>query len=76
MDHKEIINKRQKCFQILVPTIKDEFEKSGTVTVRQIRAINPEFDNPYLIRKGFKFLIEEKLCVLEGNKRGSKYVRS
>jgi hypothetical protein len=55
--------------------IRGEFQKASTLTVRQIRAINPELDNANLVRKGFKALIAEDLCTLEGTKRGSKYVR-
>lgn len=54
--------------------IRGEFGKSGTLTVRQIRAIGPDFDNANLVRKGFKTLITEGICTLEGTKRGSKYV--
>ena len=56
--------------------IRGEFVKASTLTVRQIRAISPELDNANLVRKGFKTLISEGVCRLEGTKRGSKYVRS
>jgi hypothetical protein len=55
--------------------IRGEFAKTDTLTVKQIRAISPELDNANLVRKGFKALIAENLCTLEGSKRGSKYVR-
>ena len=55
--------------------IRGEFKKTNTLTVRQIRAISPELDNANLVRKGFKTLIAEDLCTLEGKKRGSRYVR-
>jgi hypothetical protein len=58
------------------PTIRAEFAKSDTLTVRQIRNISPEFDNANLVRKGFKTLIAEGVCKLEGTKRGSKYVKT
>ena len=54
--------------------IRGEFNKASTLTVRQIRAIAPELDNANLVRKGFKALISEGTCTLEGTKRGSKYV--
>ena len=50
-------------------------EREGKVTVRHIRALSPEFDNANLVRKGFKALIAERFCALEGSKRGSRYVR-
>lgn len=56
--------------------IRGEFSKSATLTVRQIRAISPELDNANLVRKGFKTLITEGVCRLEGTKRGSKYVKN
>ena len=55
--------------------IKAEFTKADTLTVRQIRAISPELDNANLVRRGFKNLISENFCTLEGSKRGSKYVK-
>ena len=56
--------------------IRGEFAKSNVLTVRQIRALSPEYDNANLVRKGFKTLIAEKVCTLEGTKRGSKYVKT
>lgn len=54
--------------------IRGEFGKASTLTVKQIRAISPDLDNANLVRKGFKTLITEGVCTLEGTKRGSKYV--
>lgn len=59
----------------VVATIRGEFGKSDTLTVRQIRNMAPELDNANLVRKGFKALIAEGTCTLEGTKRGSKYVK-
>ena len=55
--------------------IRGEFAKADTLTVRQIRAMSTELDNANLVRKGFKSLIAENFCTLEGSKRGSKYVK-
>ena len=56
--------------------IRGEFGKSNTLTVRQIRNMSPDLDNASLVRKGFKNLINEGVCRLEGTKRGSKYVKN
>ena len=56
--------------------IRGEFGKSNTLTVRQIRNMSPDLDNANLVRKGFKNLINEGVCRLEGTKRGSKYVKN
>lgn len=59
----------------VVSIIRGEFGKSDTLTVRQIRQMSPDLDNANLVRKGFKALIAEGACTLEGSKRGSKYVK-
>ena len=56
--------------------IRGEFGKTSTLTVKQIRTMAPELDNANLVRKGFKALITEGVCRLEGTKRGSKYVKN
>ena len=60
----------------ITAVIRGEFAKTDTLTVRQIRALKPEYDNATYVRNGFKALIAEKLCTLEGTKRGARYVRS
>jgi hypothetical protein len=59
----------------IASVIRGEFGKAATLTVRQIRNLNPEYDNANLVRKGFKTLIAAGECTLEGSKRGSHYVK-
>lgn len=64
MTHTEVAN-----------TIKQQFDTTDKLTVRQIRNLGPSYDNANLVRKGFKLLIEQGICKMEGSKRGSHYVR-
>ena len=59
----------------VVSTIRTQFDTNTTLTVRQIRSLSPALDNANLVRKGFKTLIDQGICKMEGSKRGSHYVR-
>jgi hypothetical protein len=60
--------------------IRGKFAETDTLTVRQIRNLKEQYgeaiDNANLVRKGFKTLIAEGICTLEGEKRGCKYVKT
>ena len=75
MSDKNCHSNQYDPFPALISVIRGEFQMTDTLTVRQIRALSPEFANATLVRKGFKALIADNLCAMEGSKRGSRYVR-
>jgi hypothetical protein len=75
MDHENRHTYTHNLFPaLIVSIIRSEFQKSDTLTVRQIHALIPGIAGVHLVRMGFKTLIAENFCTKEGSKRGSKYV--